>query len=209
MYFKDIIAKSAHCIGMDGAIAYSSASRIVAGVTGVLSIFFISTFLTGVEQGFYFTFGSILALQVFFELGLTGIMTQFVAHEVSHLTLNEQLQYEGEYRYKSRLASLIQFCVKWYFFLAIIVFAFLMVIGFVYFNNYATEHNEVNWQTPWILICIGTAIKLFQSPFISILMGLGKVKEMSMIGFWQQIILPTTVWIGLICGIKLSWYILP
>ena len=77
----------AHKIGMDKSIAYSSGARVVGGITGVGSIFFISTFLTGVEQGFYFTFGSILALQVFFELGLTGIMTQYVAHEVSHLAL--------------------------------------------------------------------------------------------------------------------------
>jgi hypothetical protein len=65
-------------IGMDKSIAYSSGARVVQGIAGVLTVFFVSTFLTGVEQGFYFTFGSILALQVFFELGLTGIMTQYV-----------------------------------------------------------------------------------------------------------------------------------
>ena len=203
MSIKDRLIKGARFIGMDGAIAYSSGSRIVGGVAGVLSVFFISTFLTGVEQGFYFTFGSILAMQVFFELGLTGIMTQFVAHEVSHLTLNEQLEYVGENRYKSRLASLIQFCVKWYTVLALVVFGFLLVVGYVYFNRYGADHTEINWQMPWLLICIGTAIKLFQSPFNSILMGLGKVKEMSKIGFWQQIILPSTVWTGLACGLKL------
>lgn len=190
-------------IGMDRSIAYSSGSRIVAGVAGVLSVFFITTFLSGVEQGFYYTFGSILALQVFFELGLTGIMTQFVAHEASHLTLNDNSEYEGEHIYKSRLASLVQFCVKWYTILAIIVFIFLVGVGYIYFNRYGSEHGDVNWQIPWLLICIGTAIKLFQSPFNSILMGLGKVKEMSQIGFWQQIILPSTVWIGLACGLKL------
>lgn len=203
MAIKDLIKKSASYIGMDGAIAYSSGSRIIAGLTGVLSVFFITTFLTGVEQGFYYTFGSILALQVFFELGLTGIMTQFVAHEVSHLSLNNSFEYEGEQRYKSRLASLVQFCVKWYVVLALVVFIFLLIVGYVYFNRYGAEHEEVNWEAPWLLICLGTAIKLFQSPFNSILMGIGKVKEMSKIGFWQQIIIPVSVWVGLACGIKL------
>ncbi len=200
---SNLIKSLAHKIGMDGAIAYSSGSRIVGGITGVLSVFFITTFLTGVEQGFYYTFGSILALQVFFELGLTGIMTQFVAHEASHLSLNDKLEYEGEEIYKSRLSSLIRFCVKWYTVLAIIIFLFLFVLGFIYFNRYGEGHEDVNWKTPWILICVGTAIKLFQSPFNSILMGLGKVKEMSKIGFWQQVILPSTVWIGLATGLKL------
>ena len=193
----------AHKIGMDKSIAYSSGARVVGGITGVGSIFFISTFLTGVEQGFYFTFGSILALQVFFELGLTGIMTQYVAHEVSHLSLNDDYQYEGEEKYKSRLASLIHFCVKWYAVLSVLVFFFLLVVGFIYFNRYGKGHSTVSWQMPWLLICLGTAMKLFQSPFISIFMGLGKVKEMSKIGFWQQIIIPATTWLGLICGLKL------
>ena len=190
-------------IGVDKSIAYSSGSRVVAGLTGVLSVFFISTFLTGVEQGFYYTFGSILALQVFFELGLTGIMTQYVAHEASHLSLKENGEYEGLPLYKSRLASLIHFCTKWYTVLSVIVFIFLIIFGYVYFNRYGDNQENVDWQMPWILICIGTAIKLLQSPFNSIFMGLGYVKEMSKIGFYQQIIIPLATWIGLACGLKL------
>ena len=48
-------------LGMDGAIAYSSLARVFQSFSGVISIFFIATFLTGEEQGFYYTFGSILA----------------------------------------------------------------------------------------------------------------------------------------------------
>lgn len=194
---------AANKMGVDKSIAYSSGARIASGIAGVFSVFFISMFLTGVEQGFYFTFGSILAMQVFFELGLTGIMTQYVAHEVSHLKLNTDYEYEGESKYKSRLASLIHFCVKWYAVLAVLIFVFLIVVGFVYFSHYGQDCNDVSWKYPWILISIGTAIKLFQAPFNSIFMGLGKVKEMSKIVFYQQIIIPVSTWIGLACGMKL------
>lgn len=198
------IANIAHKIGMDKSIAYSSGSRIIQGLTGVISVFFITTFLTGVEQGFYYTFGSLLALQVFFELGLTGIMTQYVAHEASHLQLNADFQYEGEAKYRSRLASLVHFCVKWYAVLAVIVLVFLFVVGFVFFTYFGKEESsDISWQFPWILICVGTALNIFQSPFISILMGLGKVKEMSEIGFWQQIAIPLANWIGLVIGVNL------
>ena len=139
-------------IGLDKAIAYSSGSRVIGGLTGVLSVFFITTFLTGVEQGFYYTFGSILALQVFFELGLTGIMTQYVAHEASHLHLNCDLEYEGEEKYRSRLSSLVHFCVKWYAVLAVIAFVFLIIVGFVFFGSYVKEHAGVSWQFPWVII---------------------------------------------------------
>ena len=199
---NDLLITIAHKMGMDKAIAYSSGSRIIQGLTGVLSVFFITTYLTGVEQGFYYTFGSILALQVFFELGLTGIMTQYVAHEASHLQLNAEQQYEGEEKYVSRLASLVHFCVKWYAVLAFIVLIFLLIVGIVFFSHYGEDHTDVSWKLPWVLICVTTAINIFQSPFISIFMGLGKVKEMSKIGFWQQIIVPIN-WIGLVVGLNL------
>lgn len=191
-------------LGIDKAIAYSSGARIVQTFTGVGSIFFISTFLTGVEQGFYYTFGSILALQVFFELGLTGIMTQYVAHEASHLTLDDNGEYQGETKYKSRLASLVRFCLKWYGILAIIVFIFLLIVGYAYFSKYGENQGEsVSWKIPWLIICVATAIKLFQSPFTSVITGLGFVKETSKISFWQQIVLPAFIWTGLAAGLKL------
>lgn len=189
-------------IGVDWSIAYSSGARVVQGFTGAVSIIFISTFLTGVEQGFYFTFGSITAIQVFFELGLTNIITQYVAHEDSHLCV-ENNRIVGEEKYRSRLSSLLHFCVKWYSVISALLFITLLAVGFVFFSRYGKEHQNVSWQIPWILICIGTVIKLFQSPLSSFIQGLGYVKEMSKVGFWQQIILPVSSWIGLACNFKL------
>lgn len=200
----NVLYRLGNIIGMDKSIAYSAGARIVSGFTGVASVFFISTFLTGIEQGFYYTFGSILALQVFFELGLTGIMTQYVAHEASHLHLSDNMKYKGDSRYLSRLSSLVHFCTKWYSVLAIIVFIFLFTAGFVYFSKYGdTQASDVEWKMPWLLICIGTALKLFTSPFSSILNGLGFVKQIAKITFWQQIIIPFFSWLGLACGLKL------
>ena len=199
-----VIKTIAQKLGVDKAIAYSSGARVIGAFTGVASVFFITSFLTGVEQGFYYTFGSLLAMQVFFELGLTGIMTQYVAHEASHLQLDEDSYYQGERRYVSRLASLVHFCVKWYAVIAFIVVIFLLVVGFIYFNKYGEEQTEqVEWRWPWLLICLATGIKLFQSPFTSIITGLGFVKEVSKISFWQQLLLPLCSWLGLAVGLKL------
>lgn len=199
-YIKEISSK----LGMDKAIAYSSSARIIQGIAGVGSMFFISTFLSGVEQGFYFTFGSILALQVFFELGLTGIMTQFVAHEASHLKLAENKYYQGDVLYKSRLSSLLHFCIKWYLVLAIIVFIFLLVVGFLYFSTYGeTQGESVVWTSPWILVSFATALELFISPLTSFLTGLGFVKETSKISFFRQLVVPLCTWLGLSFSFKL------
>lgn len=197
------ISELAHKIGMDGAIAYSSAARVFQAFAGVISLFFIAAFMTGDEQGYYYTFGSILAIQTFFELGFTDIITQYVAHEVAHLHLTESKTYEGEEKYKSRLSDLIIFCIKWYFVIAVGFFVIVNIVGFTFFTSYGKENIDVNWKLPWLLLSISTAIKLFQSPFTSFFMGIGRVKDMMRIGFYQQIILPVSQWILFACGLKL------
>lgn len=190
-------------LGIDGAIAYSSAARIFQTLAGVVSVFFIATFLSGEEQGFYYTFGSILAIQVFFEMGFTGIMTQYVAHEAAHLRLNGFYEYEGDELYRSRLAYLVRFCIKWYSAIAILFFVIVCLIGFFYFNKYDLTGGRVDWKAPWYLLSFSTAIKLFQSPFSAIFSGLGKVKEMNEISFYQQLIIHISQWVLFGLGVKL------
>lgn len=190
-------------IGMDKAIAYSSGARIVQAFTGVIGIFFIASFLNGTEQGFYYTFGSILAIQTFFELGLTGIITQYVAHEAVYLKINDDFTFSGDEKYKSRLASLVHFSVKWYFIISVAFLLVILIVGYVFFAKYDKSGGTVSWKIPWLILSVSTAIKLFQSPFNSILMGLGKVKEMNEIGFYQQLFIPVSMWICLICNFKL------
>lgn len=205
MDIKDskIVKIATEKLGIDGAIAYSSAARIFQSFSGVISIFFIATFLTGEEQGFYYTFGSILAIQVFFELGFTGIMTQYVAHESVHLKLNSSSSYDGETKYKSRLAYLIRFCIKWYAVIAFLFFVVVTGMGYFYFYKYDHTQGTIKWETPWLLLTISSSIKLFQAPFTSIYTGLGKVKEMNEITFYQQLIIPVSQWLLFACGAKL------
>lgn len=199
----EFIRRFAQKIGMDGAIAYASSARVLQAFTGVVNIFFIATFLTGEEQGFYYTFGSILGIQIFFELGFTGIMTQYVAHEAAYLSLDEKNIYQGPERFKSRLTSLIHFCVKWYTVVALVFFVVVNILGVLYFVKYGQTQGHVDWKMPWILLSLSTAIKLFQSPFTAIYTGLGKVKEMNKISFYQQLIVPISQWILFLCGLKL------
>ena len=119
-----MIKSCAKKIGMDGAIAYSSAARIIQAATNLFTVFFISVLLSPSEQGYYYTFASVVGIQVFFELGFTGIMTQYVAHEVVHLSLNTTYSYEGNNFHLSRLAYLMHFCVRWYTLITILFFCY-------------------------------------------------------------------------------------
>ena len=198
-FLKSITQK----VGVDKSIAYSSGANILKGFAGLVSIYFVSMCLTGEEQGYYYTFGSILAIQVFFELGFTSIITQYVAHEQAHLQWSDDgLSLYGEEKYKSRLTHLLHFCIKCYSVIAFLLFIVLIIVGYVFFSKYSKDET-VSWILPWLLISMGTCINLMIAPLNSFVQGLGKVKEMSKIAFYIAIIAPAGSWVSLLLGCKL------
>ena len=198
-----MIKKIALKLGFDKAIMFTSSTSIFGAIGSVISVILVVKYLTGIEQGFYYTFGSIVAIQVFFELGLNGIITQYVAHEASNLVWENESILSGESKFKSRLSSLLHFSVKWYLFFAIILLITLLIVGFVFFNRYDKTGGVVSWVSPWILLAIGTVVNLMVSPIVAFIQGLGKVKEIAKIQLLILFVRLAIVWGGLILGAKL------
>lgn len=189
-------------LGIDKSIFFTSLARIIQALGGIVSVLFVAKYLTGTEQGFYYTFGSIVAIQVFFELGLNSIITQYVAHEVSFLAWKKSIYLYGDKKYLSRLSSLLHFSAKWYLLFAVVLFLTLLFAGFYFFGRY-NSHDEVVWHLPWVLLSVATGINLLLAPILAFLEGLGKIKEVSKIRLWQQCSTLLVVWFGLFGGAKL------
>lgn len=190
-------------LGIDKAIAYTSGNGIINAFIGVFSVLLYATCLTKEEQGYYYTFSSVLAIQGFFELGFTGIMTQFVAHEHAHLSWDaEGVGLEGELQYKSRLASLLHICVKWYSVVAVLFLISLQVAGTYFFEEFGSN-DGIEWRFPWIIISCMSAWSLFVSPLFSIINGLGLVKDIAKMNFYRTIVSTIVLWGTLLIGFKL------
>jgi len=190
-------------LGIDGPIFYTLLGKGVQIFTSLGTILFITIYLTGDEQGYYYTYGSILGLQIFFQLGLTQVITQFVSHEYSYLKIDSSYKIVGTEYNKSRLSSLLHFCVKWYSIFAILLFLILLVVGHSFFCKYSIEGNAISWEFPWVLLVIGTSLNLLMSPIISFISGFNKVKEIAQIQFIIECTRPIIIWGGLFCGLKL------
>lgn len=190
-------------LGIDKSIIFTSSTSVVNAIGNILTMALVVKTMTLVEQGFYFTFGSIIALQVFFELGLNGILVQYVAHEFAHLKIDHQFSYNGPEHNKSRLASLLRFSLRWYFCAAIFLTILLIIIGYAFFSRYSLDYLKFNWLNPWIFLVLSTSLNLFISPCLSFLQGIGKIKEISHFQFYAQIIRLSITWIGLFLGFNL------
>jgi O-antigen/teichoic acid export membrane protein len=182
-----LIKYSIKKIGIDEAIAYTISARILQVVGTLANIFLISRHLSKEEQGFYYTFGSIVGIQIFFELGLNSILIQFVAHEKAHLNLNENYEFTGQPENLSRLSSLLRFCISIFSKLSIVLFLVLNLVGYIFFTNYSHNILNVNWQLPWILLCFSTSLMLCVDPIMGFFQGLGQVKDTARVFLFQQI----------------------
>ena len=78
---------------------------------GVVTVLIISFFLPQTLQGFYYTFGSVIALNIFFELGLTYVVLQFASHEKSHLEWTSFGTLTGSEVAQTRLAAMLKVAV--------------------------------------------------------------------------------------------------
>lgn len=189
--------------GVDRAIFYTLLNRGWYVFTGPLSIYLIAHCLTSEEQGYYFTFSSILGLQVFFELGLGYVIIQIASHEKAHLEWTAAGTLEGDPAAKARLASLFRFATKCYCTVAVLAGCVLVPAGLAFFGKSQPGALDIIWRTPWFLVVGITCFNLTLTPLYSLLEGCGKVAEFAQRGAWMSIIGNAFFWLVLLAQGKL------
>jgi hypothetical protein len=172
-------------LGMDRAVFYTVLWRSWSAFVAPINLLFVTTFLSPVAQGFFYTFGSILALQIIFELGLTQLILQFTSHERSQLTWLPDGTLSGDPRAKARLASLLRSSMSWYGAAAVLVVVVVLPAGFLLFGLRAEESQDVAWKVPWILFVLFSATSFALLPVVSVLEGCGLVAEIARMRFSQ------------------------
>ena len=185
--FKTGLISIANYVGIDRTIFYTLLSRFFQIGGSVLTLFLISKCLTKQEQGYYYTFTSLLGIQIFFELGMSNIITQFVAHEFAGLSWDSNVSFTGSKEKISRLSSLLHFTIKWYLVIAICLLIGLFIGGFYFFNSFGKESISITWKIPWLILSLSTSISLMITPILAFFEGLGKIREVAKIRFLQQI----------------------
>ena len=196
--------KTALLIGVDRAVFFTLLGRVWSAGAGLLTIWFVINFLTPELQGFYYTFNSLIALQLFIELGLNFAVIQFASHEMARLTWMPDGTLSGDAEAKKRLQSLMNFTFTWFGFAALIMIALMVPAGLYFLNSENHDvHSVGRVSIPWILLVIFSAANLFVAAAAAILEGCGKVAQVSIMRLWQSLFAVTIVWVVLSIGGRL------
>jgi hypothetical protein len=174
-------------LGVDRAIAYTVLSRILVILGNLVTVLLMVRFLSPVEQGYYFTLLSLVALQVVFELGFSFVILQLAAHERAHLVLYPDGRVEGDQSAHSRLASVLQLTVKWYSRAAVLLASILIPSGIFFFERNEQRNGTVHWLYPWLLAALACVAIFLQDPICSFLEGCGEVRQVAGLRVCQAI----------------------
>ena len=192
------IVKLFSWLDIDQAIAYAISAKIWLLFSGPITLYLISLYLTPEIQGYYYTFLSLVALQVFIELGFYVVITQFASHEWAHLRFDESGSVVGDPTSFFRLVSLGRFIFKWY---AIASIIFIVVVGIIgYFFLSSKPNANVSWEIPWFTFIFLSGLQLWLVPFSSLLEGCGQIANVWKFRLIQAVLSACVIWIILFLG---------
>lgn len=185
-------------VGIDRAVSRTLMTRGWLMLSGLVSVVLLTRMLTPIQQAIYFTFVDILALQVFFEMGLSTVVLQFASHERAELEWTAEGTLDGSPKTKARLAALLRFSLLWYGIVGALVVLFLLPAGFFFFSRHMPPGVSVAWQLPWLWIVLVTAGSLALSPLMALLEGCGLIAEIAGVQLVQNIIGGGLFWLTLL-----------
>jgi O-antigen/teichoic acid export membrane protein len=184
-------------LGIDRAIGFTILARGWASVAGLVTVALIARFLSPSEQGYYYTFGSLIALQIVFELGFSFVILQMASHERAHLAISSADVISGDSVAHDRLASVLQKTVRWYTSAAVLLAVFLLIAGSYFFSTHEHAGDHVFWRIPWYIAALAATLTFQLDPFLSFMEGCGFVPNVARVRFAQAVTGSSLAWMAL------------
>lgn len=175
-----------HKHGLDAAIFYFFVARTFTMVATPIILLLITAKLTAVEQGYYFTFYSLVGLSLFFELGLGIVLTFFASHEYAKLSYQPSGILAGDARALGRLSGLLRQSLKWYGLICGLFVVLVLPVGF-YFLSGRHGANQPDSTIPLILVIVFFALGTSIIPITSVLDGCGQVAKTQQLRLLQSV----------------------
>lgn len=129
---------------------YSIISKFISVIIGPVTVFLVSKKLSLEEIGFYYTFFNLIAMQQLAEVGIGHTIKQFITHNLK----NNRFGFQSKIS-KFRVNGYYRFANKWFLAISLFIVFFVGTAGYIYYSSY---NGPINWQTPWFLFILVSAV---------------------------------------------------
>ncbi len=164
--------------GINELVIKSVTAKLIQAVGSVLLLLIIALKFNNYEQGFYFTFLSLAALQIFFELGLGTLITQKIAkivHNGNNNSINDIFK-NNEEKLLNEIKEIYFYNLIWSLAAAILLVPVVYGIGYLIIQN-SEKTDIVSWKIQWMTLCVLLGIQLIANLQISFFEGAGYLSE--------------------------------
>ncbi len=173
---------------------YYIATKIASLLAVPASIYFISTRMSAIEQGYYYAMLSLIQVQILGDFGFNVVLSQYISHEWGSIQKN----IDGA---KDRLSSLLKIAFLWGSIIPALTALLVATGGYFYFNNLVEKPTE--WVTPWLLLAITIAINMFGSTLRVIAEGCYKIEKVQIASLISLCLGMVALCLSLHLGLKL------
>jgi hypothetical protein len=178
-------------------------------VAGAVTLTLVARYLSSEEQGYFYTFNSVIGLQIIFEMGLSFVILQFSGHYFANLSWLRLGGVDGDPVNVKKVHLLLSHALFWYVVAAAVMALLLLTAGFYFFNHQKLHLSAISWQWPWIFLVIFTAFNLLCTPSLAVIEGGGKVVNVNRLRLTQGVSSSLLSWILLISGAGLWIAVIP
>lgn len=140
-------------------------------LAGLLMTFSVPVFLSASQQGYFYTFSSVLAIQIFFELGLGQVLLYKFASVVSPA---DERPPDPDHQ---RLTSLLYVARRFYIVISLLFFFAALIGGYLFLST--SSVTGVEWRPQWFCLVLATSINLAQSIKLVFLESQGFVADVA------------------------------
>ena len=148
--------------------------RIIHALLAIITLYFITQYLTLEEQGWYYTFLSLSALIYLFDFGLSSALIHISAIKFTKFRWSQGGLIVGQN--PNIFQDFINTAFFKYIKLSLLYFVILLPLGTYYFHESENSQNYF-WIIPWIIHIFLASLNLLCIPFMSIVEGTGNIKE--------------------------------
>jgi hypothetical protein len=156
--------------GLDRPVTYTLLTRAWQAVAGVVTIVLIAKNFTPEVQGFFYTFASLVALQIFLELGLNVVIVNRASQEW----------------------GLMQFVSRWYAALSVLFIGLVGVAGYLFLRQ--SPQGPAGWEWPWFSLVVLVGVQLWLTAALALLEGCNQVATVNRFRLWQAVAEAVTAW---------------
>lgn len=169
----------------DASVGFAMLAPLASMVAGPAIILAVISRLTPEGQGYFYTFNSLLAFQILFDMGSAQVLLQFASHEWSLLGLDGVGRITGNQQALARLRSLLAFAIRWASGIAALAGVVLGVAGGAMFSQ--SGRPGVLWLAPWVALCVITALNMLMTPVWALLEGCNRITQVYAYRFFANI----------------------